>query len=311
MKKTLAFLLAFMMIFSFCACGVESVDEHNSKVSSSEDSGEAALRGTDEVTESTSENSTEKPNDSEKVSETQSDKKESKADSEKEKNDSKGSPDVNGNSNDGQYSKPAVTTLPKNTAQSAFSYYVTKYETVYKTRYVTGTKASKNIPGTTSSSSSSSSKKPQTVLSGSGTKPGTSKSASKSKISVSQKAIDVSAILKNPDLKDSVKKSLPSDGILIPTYSKITVLDGSTVFDVLKLVMNTEKDTYKNQNAVFEYRSSGYGNYIYSICGLSEKDCGTQSGWTYKVNGKAPGVSCDKYVLKSGDIVEWVYVTNS
>lgn len=38
-------------------------------------------------------------------------------------------------------------------------------------------------------------------------------------------------------------------------------------------------------------------------------DCGSMSGWMYKVNGKMSSVSADKYVLKSGDKIEWVYAT--
>lgn len=47
--------------------------------------------------------------------------------------------------------------------------------------------------------------------------------------------------------------------------------------------------------------------YVTEILGLGEKDHGAMSGWTYEVNGKAPTVGADKYILKSGDRVEWIY----
>ena len=37
-------------------------------------------------------------------------------------------------------------------------------------------------------------------------------------------------------------------------------------------------------------------------------DCGELSGWEYRVTSSTPSVGCDKYVLKDGDVIEWVYV---
>jgi len=56
---------------------------------------------------------------------------------------------------------------------------------------------------------------------------------------------------------------------------------------------------------------SPIGVYISAIDGLPQGEAGPQSGWKYYVNGTAPGVSCDKYVLSNGDSVEWRYVTNA
>jgi len=49
------------------------------------------------------------------------------------------------------------------------------------------------------------------------------------------------------------------------------------------------------------------GVYIAAIDGLPEGEAGPQSGWKYYVNGTAPGVSSDRYVLSNGDVVEWRY----
>lgn len=48
--------------------------------------------------------------------------------------------------------------------------------------------------------------------------------------------------------------------------------------------------------------------YVTSIGGLSEKDCGEQSGWTYLVNDEMPEVGASDYVCNDGDVITWTYV---
>ena len=40
---------------------------------------------------------------------------------------------------------------------------------------------------------------------------------------------------------------------------------------------------------------------------LYEFDCGSQSGWMYKVNGWFPNYGCSSYKLKDGDAIVWSY----
>ena len=47
--------------------------------------------------------------------------------------------------------------------------------------------------------------------------------------------------------------------------------------------------------------------YIQGVGGLSEKDCGGQSGWKYSVNGTTPGKGCSAYTLGGGDAVRLYY----
>ena len=47
--------------------------------------------------------------------------------------------------------------------------------------------------------------------------------------------------------------------------------------------------------------------YVAGIDGLYEFDCGKNSGWMYRVNGKFPNCMAGKYKLKDGDKVEWLY----
>jgi hypothetical protein len=73
------------------------------------------------------------------------------------------------------------------------------------------------------------------------------------------------------------------------------------VFDALKALCSQKGISLKYKNAY----------YIQGIGGLNEKDCGSGSGWMYRVNGSTPMIACNKYKLKDGDKVEWYYVTNS
>ena len=51
-----------------------------------------------------------------------------------------------------------------------------------------------------------------------------------------------------------------------------------------------------------------YGSYyVEGINHLYEFDCGSQSGWMYKVNGWFPNYGCSSYKLKDGDAIVWSY----
>ncbi|HHW46598.1 MAG TPA: DUF4430 domain-containing protein [Clostridiales bacterium] len=121
--------------------------------------------------------------------------------------------------------------------------------------------------------------------------------ASHSKIVLS---ISCKTVLENSDkLDDSLKSKLPPDGMILPK-TEYGLVDGQTVFDVLRHA--AEKGNIK-----LEYKNYGRFVYIQGINGLKEKSCGQLSGWLYKVNGEIMSVSCSDYVLKPGDNVEWVY----
>lgn len=47
--------------------------------------------------------------------------------------------------------------------------------------------------------------------------------------------------------------------------------------------------------------------YVTAIDNISEKQHGPLSGWIYKVNGISPDVSASEYILKDGDVIEWLY----
>lgn len=80
--------------------------------------------------------------------------------------------------------------------------------------------------------------------------------------------------------------------------------DGSkTVFDALKesCAANEIKMKYSGFSGLY---------YVKSIADYAEFANGPGSGWIYKVNGEKPNISCGKYNIKNGDIIEWIYSLN-
>lgn len=47
--------------------------------------------------------------------------------------------------------------------------------------------------------------------------------------------------------------------------------------------------------------------YIEGINQIYEFDCGSESGWMYKVNGWFPNYGCSQYKVSDGDNIAWVY----
>ncbi len=108
-------------------------------------------------------------------------------------------------------------------------------------------------------------------------------------------------ILGNLDkLKDGKEAFVPSNGVILDV-SEIQLENGDTVFDVLKRVCSLA-------NIQLEYSYSAYESYyIEGINNLYEFDCGTQSGWMYKVNGVFPNVGCSACYLSDGDEIVFCY----
>lgn len=129
--------------------------------------------------------------------------------------------------------------------------------------------------------------------------------------------IECKTILNNlGNLRPEKKAFLPKDGYILKETT-VSVAEGSTVFDVLKLVckQNTcpEKCTYCRKSGIqLEYiYTPGYDSeYIRGIHQLYEKDCGTQSGWMYSVNGVFPNYGVNKYTVKNGDNIKLRYTCN-
>ena len=83
---------------------------------------------------------------------------------------------------------------------------------------------------------------------------------------------------------------IPSGGKIYE--KKMEFEEGDTVMDVLKRT-GVDIDVSKG--------------YVAGIDGLYEFDCGKNSGWMYRVNGKFPNYMAGKCKLHDGDKVEWLY----
>ena len=105
----------------------------------------------------------------------------------------------------------------------------------------------------------------------------------------------------SPALKKSVRSVLPDDGIILARTNS-SFSDGESVFDLLKKVCRAN-----NIHLDFSSTPVSGGAYIKGIGNLYEFDCGSISGWMYKVNGEFPSVGCSEYALTEGCNVEFLY----
>ena len=113
-------------------------------------------------------------------------------------------------------------------------------------------------------------------------------------------SIECSTILNNLDMLETEKlEMVPFDGVIL---NEITVVfyEGESVFDVLQRVCKENK-IHMEASWTPMYNSA----YIEGIHNLYEFDCGSLSGWMYRVNGWYPNYGCSRYQLQDGDVVEW------
>ena len=115
-------------------------------------------------------------------------------------------------------------------------------------------------------------------------------------------SIECSTILNNlTDLDPDKLELVPSNGVILaPT--KVTFYEGESVFDVLQRVCK-EKGIHMESAWTPIYNSA----YIEGIHNLYEFDCGSLSGWMYRVDGWYPNYGCSRYQLADGEKVEWRY----
>lgn len=115
-------------------------------------------------------------------------------------------------------------------------------------------------------------------------------------------SIECSTILNNLDQLDPDKlEMVPSNGTIL-AKTKVTFYEGESVYEVLKRICK-EKGIHMESSWTPIYNSA----YVEGIHNLYEFDCGSLSGWMYRVNGWYPNYGCSRYQLKDGDVVEWRY----
>ena len=102
-------------------------------------------------------------------------------------------------------------------------------------------------------------------------------------------------------LDPGMREVLPADGWILPAAA-VVVQPGDTVFDVLQRACR--------ENGIpleFSITPGTGGAYIEGIDNLYEFDCGSLSGWKYKVNGVYPNVGCSSVTVQPGDTIVWQY----
>ena len=115
-------------------------------------------------------------------------------------------------------------------------------------------------------------------------------------------SIECSTILNNlDDLNADKLDAVPSSGVILSKQSVI-FYEGESVYDVLQRVCK-ENGIHMEASWTPIYNSA----YVEGIHNLYEFDCGTGSGWMYRVNGWYPNYGCSRYQLAQGDNVEWRY----
>jgi len=109
-------------------------------------------------------------------------------------------------------------------------------------------------------------------------------------------------ILKNKDKlnKDKIE-FVPENGYIIEEET-LDLREGDTPYDILlKLAKerNIKVETAGNTGTP--------GRYVKAINNLNPGDCGEMSGWVYTVNKEYANEAANEYIIKDGDVVEWVY----
>ena len=95
------------------------------------------------------------------------------------------------------------------------------------------------------------------------------------------------------------KSYIPEDGIIL-ARAEVIIDKGQTAYEQLVSAVKTNS---------IHIEITG-GSYVAGIGNIYDLDFGDLSGWMYRVNGEFASVNCNEYVLKEGDLVEWLYTRN-
>lgn len=79
---------------------------------------------------------------------------------------------------------------------------------------------------------------------------------------------------------------------------EIELIEGDTPIDMLD-----------HAGLSYELQENSYGSYVYGIDGIAQGEHGNMSGWLYYVNNEFAEESADKYQVKDGDVISWIYST--
>jgi hypothetical protein len=75
-----------------------------------------------------------------------------------------------------------------------------------------------------------------------------------------------------------------------------SILEKSTVFDALSIAV-----------PVVTSRKFGMDHFVEEVAGV-KNDFASNRGWHFEVNGYRSNVPADRYLLKNGDLIKWLYL---
>ena len=117
-------------------------------------------------------------------------------------------------------------------------------------------------------------------------------------------------------LKSGKKAFLPANGIILDNV-QVELNGGESAFDVIKKACEenvcTDGCQYCRASGVqieYTYTPAFNNYYIEGIHQIYEKDCGTQSGWMYSVNGVFPDEGTSSYTVSPGDVIVFSFTCN-
>lgn len=108
-------------------------------------------------------------------------------------------------------------------------------------------------------------------------------------------------VISHPALKTEAK--IPEDGFWVDGET-IVVNEDITVYDLMVAARFLDLFEFKDRN------SSSMPGYIGNINNLAEKECGSESGWKFQVNGEISSKGSSQVKVKDGDEVTWYYAVN-
>ncbi len=118
-------------------------------------------------------------------------------------------------------------------------------------------------------------------------------------------SISCASVLNDINKLDEDKREIiPPDGWILKSLP-VTINEGESVFDLLKRVCRDKKIHME-----FSFTPVYNSAYIEGIGNLYEFDCGSSSGWMYRVDSWFPNYGSSRYVLHGGETIEWLYTTN-
>jgi hypothetical protein len=75
-----------------------------------------------------------------------------------------------------------------------------------------------------------------------------------------------------------------------------SILEKSTVFDALSITV-----------PVVTSRKFGMDHFVEEVAGV-KNDFASNRGWHFEVNGYRSNVPAERYLLKNGDLIKWLYL---